>query len=118
LAPLESLEELVIDQQAATEAGLNTLARLERLRAIHIAYAEYDATQGGLSLPLDAGHKLAVSRSQRDGIRRALEALRQSHPGIVIDGNYGFDKLIDLEVPWDYDDPVMRAFVERWLHGR
>ena len=118
LAPLESLEELVIDQRVATVAGLETLNRFKRLRTIHIADAEYDTTRSGLAVSLDAGHKLAVTRSQRDGIRSALEALRQSHPGIVIDGNYGFDKLIDLEAPWDSDDPGMRAFVERWLYGR
>jgi hypothetical protein len=120
LAPLESLEELVIDQAPATAAGFEALARLRRLRTVHIAYADYDATNSGLSLPLGDGGKLAVSRSDRDGIRRALEALRRSHPGIVIDGNYDiFHKPIDLEAPWGYNDPsMMRAFVERWLYER
>lgn len=77
LAMLESLEELAIDEFMATEAGFESLVALKRLKAIHIAGPADDWTVDRLDeLPLS------------DGIDRALAALRQSHPGIVIDARY------------------------------
>lgn len=117
LAPLTSLEELAIDQRMVTSKGFEALARLDRLRAVHIdEYSDFDGTGSTAWLPLDNGGQLAVPHSEVESQLRALEMLRQTHPGIVIDADYdGFESRGDLEIPWDGD---VRAFVRRWLYER
>ncbi|HUY91495.1 MAG TPA: hypothetical protein VMV10_22335 [Pirellulales bacterium] len=123
LAPLESLEEVAIDAQIATAAGFEALVGLKHLRKVHIAIWiaiwQVDGDRSA-SLTLDNGQELAVAPSELDRIRRAIEALRQSHPGIVIDGNDDeFEKRIDLEPPWSNGDPSeMQTFMQRWLYER
>jgi hypothetical protein len=113
---LASLEELAIDQHMATAAGFEALVALKRLRAVHIDDADYDETNSRVSLPLDNGGQLAVLSSELDGLSRAMESLRRSHPRIVIDARYvEFEKRGNSEPPWDED---IQAFVQRWLYER
>jgi hypothetical protein len=81
LASLESLEELTSDNRMATTAALRSLSALKRLRAIHIAGLEMDLAAHDSSGPF-------APRSDPESLRRAVESLRQSHPRIVIDGDY------------------------------
>lgn len=119
LAPLASLEELAIDGRAATAEGLTALAGIKRLHAVHVADTFYDEAGSGVALPLDNGDQLTVAVAEVDGVRRALEMLRDSHPRIVIDTNYAdFEGHNDLQPPWDYFDKDVRAFAERWLYER
>jgi hypothetical protein len=110
LALLESLKELAINEDVATAAGIQALTALKRLKAVHIAVAgdaqAHDAKMEKIkrraeiagvaldesvrpaALALDDGSKLVVLPGELEGLRRALAALRQSHPGIVIDAAY------------------------------
>ena len=73
LAPLESLEELTSDYRMATPAALESMTSLKHLKAVHIA---------GLDLDLDS------STEKGAAVRRAVESLRRSRPGILVDGDY------------------------------
>jgi hypothetical protein len=68
LASLESLEELAI-HDVASGAGHESLCALKRLKALHI----------------EPYHWLIEDEGEIDRCRRALEALRQSNLGIVMD---------------------------------
>jgi hypothetical protein len=111
LAPLETLEELTISDDVATTTGLETLLSQRHLRAIHIINSAFGKTDRTASLVLDNGRKMAVLPSELDGMRRALQALRQAHPGIVIDAVDPFLDANDFntrtrkfEIPWDFRD--------------
>jgi hypothetical protein len=90
LALLESLEELAIDQDLATATAFEALIAVTHLRAIHIGNAQryYDQLKGLAPLTLDDGYPWGVASSDVDGLRRALDALRKSHPDLVIDSKY------------------------------
>ncbi|HVX13757.1 MAG TPA: hypothetical protein VHC22_21425 [Pirellulales bacterium] len=82
LARLESLEELTSHNGMATTSALRSLLAFKRLRAIHIA---------GLDMDLDSHtfvSPLFKPKTDAHLLRRAVESLRYSHPGIVIDGDY------------------------------
>ena len=114
LASLESLEELAIGNGKVSAASLESLAAIKGLKALHIDdigmvdgaddsdsdtddsepamdVSDFDADDSdsdtddstGL-LPLDSG-ELFVKESEVERYCQALEALRQSNPGIVID---------------------------------
>jgi hypothetical protein len=101
LAPLESLEELAIDQQIATAAAFKALIAIKHLRAVHIAKAEpYDdeIDEDLAPLALDDDYPWGVASSDVDGLRQALDALRKSHPGLVIDSKYDeFEQQFDVQ---------------------
>jgi hypothetical protein len=88
LAPLESLEELAIDNRRVTSAaGFEALLALRHLKALHIdpRYGAMGSTSERLTwLPIDNG-QMVVREGEVDRFSQALEALRQSNPGIVID---------------------------------
>jgi len=140
LAPLESLEELAIDEDLATAAGFEALIGIKSLRAVHIVgpashlsgmtneerskrRAEFvianptDVDLRPATLVLDDGHELAVLSFELDDLRRALHALRQSHPRIVIDADYReFVAKSDLRPPWGNGsliDPFMRQLLSK-----
>lgn len=73
LAPLESLEELTSDHRMATPAAIKSLVALRHLKAVHIEGLDF---------------ALATTTTGAGEVRRALEALQQSHPRIVVDSDY------------------------------
>ena len=87
LASQASLEELVIDDEALAEAPLNSLLAFKRLKTLHLASRHSDESDSGSLLSLDMDGKVFVRARYRRGCRRALKALRQSNPGIVVDKN-------------------------------
>jgi len=138
LAPLVSLEELAINEDVATAAGFEALTTLKCLKAVHVAGpadnqtddikveklerradlagASYDKTLLPVTLAFDDGRELVVLPGELDGISRALAALRQSHPGLVIDAAYEeFQKRGHVEPPWHGKDRehAMRAYARQ-----
>lgn len=137
LAASESLEELAIDEDIATAAGFEALAKIKRLKTVHISTREGfdesdeeklmrrselfepDPAANGeptlVRLSLDDGGELSVLSSEVDGLRRAMNALRHTHPGIVIDAAYSeFAEKIDLEPKWN-DDFKIDSSMQRLL---
>jgi hypothetical protein len=78
LAPLQSLEELTSEHGLATPAGIESLVALKHLKTVEIP---------GLTpidvVPADSLDP-ASSPKEAEGVRRALESLRRSHPGIAV----------------------------------
>jgi hypothetical protein len=115
LAALHSLEVLTIDEGAATAEGLDALVSLRGLREIHLAQPQNYQADRSASLPLDDGEEMAVLPSELDGARRALKALRQTHPEIVIDTDdacfYGseWEWTGRPTSPWDRDQMLDRG---------
>jgi hypothetical protein len=113
LAPLESLEELTSDNRMATPAALRSLSALKRLRAIHIAGLDMDLATHTFASPLLA------PKVDAESLRRAVESLRQSHPGIVIDGDYNsrwaageWEDFADLSLePFDNESSDLDSFL-------
>jgi hypothetical protein len=102
LASLESLEELAIDE-VALAARLKSLLAIKRLKALHIFSNKDDSLT---TLPLDKDGQLFVRESDVDACRRALEALRRSKPGIVIDAEGPpFPKHDEWHGSFDYFPP-------------
>ena len=109
LASLGSLEELAIDQGIITASGLESLLALKRLRALHIIDDSGHAVHWGEMkrlgasrtcfssigsetdlrgpLILDDGHEMFIREYEIDRCRSALQRLRRSNPGIVIDSD-------------------------------
>lgn len=143
LASLESLEELAINEYTATRLGFDAIVGLRHLKAVHIAVSEANRTDAiksamamrrarfvmagrrdadgavATTLALDDGKELVVLAFELDGLRREIQSLRRSHPGVVIDAAYAeFEKRADLKPPWDEiigDRLPLDAFVNRWL---
>lgn len=137
LAASESLEELAIDEDIATAAGFEALAKIKRLKTVHISTREgfdesdeeklmrrsdlfeLDPTANEeltlIKLSLDDSGELAVLSSEVNGLRRAMDVLRHTHPGIVIDAAYDeFAKKIDLQPQWN-DDFKIDSSMQRLL---
>ncbi len=87
LARLECLEELAIDNIIASAAGLESLRAQAHLKALHIDSEETNENYSENELPLDRDGQMFVREGEDDRCRQALEALRQSNPGIVIDSD-------------------------------
>jgi hypothetical protein len=102
LASLPALEELTLNGKALSAAGLEALSAAKRLKKLHVI-----ASHGPLSPPtyltLDDGAKLHVPESELDRSGRAFGALRQSHPGIVIDSDYD-------ALDWHEDKKVLSQY--------
>jgi hypothetical protein len=97
LASLESLEELGIDLRMARAPGLEPLIALKRLREVYIADLAFKLAWSQLGDGQDSG----VLPGGLDALHRGLQALRQSHPGIVIDDNdHAFSEKGEIEPPW------------------
>jgi len=103
LASLQSLEDLEIDDNMVSAAGIESLLALRHLKALHM-YRSYDKSARLAPLALDDGDELFVLESEVEGFRRALQMLRQSNPGIVIDTRSGeAHRYFELMPPYDYD---------------
>jgi hypothetical protein len=85
LPSLRSLEELAIDTEVASATVLESLVALKRLQALHVHSGDLDSSL--IHLPPDKNGGMRVPESAVDRRRQALEALRHSNPGIVIDSD-------------------------------
>lgn len=106
LSTLSSLEELTIDGHILSAAGLESLAAVKRLRSLHIAkgntFGFEDSNVTG-TLKLGEADGAPVSERELNVFRKAFDSLRQSHPGIVIDGNvHAIRQRFGREPPWDH----------------
>jgi hypothetical protein len=83
LAHLEGLEELSCHGDVVSAACFESLVALKHLKRLHadFEYKQPDGSKGTFELIPHVGPD-ELERSQR-----ALQVLRQTHPGIVIDGN-------------------------------
>ena len=96
LASVEALDELTIDHEAVSLAGLRAVRTIKRLHRLHL-----DQSGGPpqfAELKLDDDHVAYVSTSDFNDCVEALKALRQSHAGIVIDGDTE-----TISWPWPYE---------------
>lgn len=82
LERIRSLEEVGIDDEMITERGLTALLAIGRLQKLHIGHFRHEGPWAELSIA--PGIEVTVAAQERDGCLRALEALRQSKPGILI----------------------------------
>jgi hypothetical protein len=117
LASLECLEELGIGENMATVRGLESLAALKRVRAVHVYF-----DPGKNLTPTPGADDIRILLSgDADDLARALKALRQSHPGIVIDADYdGFEEKFQLgtgEPRWDPEQAPDRGSIHAILRG-
>lgn len=119
LAAIDSLEELDVDEEIATAVGFESLAALKHLRLVHIAAWPYDDANADLTpLSLDDGQKLGIPSSEFQGTRRAVQALRQSHPEMIIDAGHEFRARNSLEPPWTGPSRDFDSFLRRWGYTR
>lgn len=96
LASLEHLAELQIDGQAVTPATFDALRALKRLRTLRLSLPSLGAR---LPSGLTIGRNSEVVVLDDGGFCRAIEALRQSNPGITIDwGGIGIRALDEDEI--------------------
>ena len=92
LAPLESLEELTIDdyhtslkKSCVSGAGLESLLALKHLRKLHLFRSTTLGKARYIHALLGNGDEVQVLADDLDHFQRALESLRRAKPGIVID---------------------------------
>ena len=83
---LESLEELRIDDDFVSAAGLDSLRRLTNLKRLHLVRRVTYGRIRYAKLALDGGDDVAVPADELEACRRGLRDLRAALPGIVIDG--------------------------------
>lgn len=127
LASLEFLEEVAVAGDIASATGLESLLALKHLKRLHNGgpdtgrYGMHATAQ----LTLDNGDEVTVLESELDRCRRALDALRQANPEIVIDGDLrASDSLVrstdwpgELLVPTEYETIPDETLRESALHG-
>jgi hypothetical protein len=101
LAPLGSLEELTIGEDVVSTAGFESLLKLKRLRSLHIRYFDRKFLQSADAARLRFPH---LPESERHRCLRALKALQDSKPNLVIDGDvYSLDWPEERMVPSKYE---------------
>lgn len=96
LASLEALEDIAICDGAVSLAGLRAVRNINRLNRLHLD--RYSGSAEFSALELDDDCVTSVPTSDFENCVEALKALRQSHPGIVIDSDSGA-----LNWPWPDD---------------
>ncbi|HUY34001.1 MAG TPA: hypothetical protein VMV69_14735 [Pirellulales bacterium] len=116
LASVESLEEVELEGDIESPEGLEALVAVKRLKRLYLGGNPSTAGDCSGDVTLDDGDKLYVH--DVDGFRRALRALRQSKPGIVMEkyGSQVFWRRRGDDVPGSsYDTyPVHES---AWLPG-
>ena len=106
-ARLESLERLAVCRDTITVEFLKSLTTVKQLKEIRIS--PYPDTGHRAELSLDHGHKIRYSVGEIDGLRRGLEALRWSHPELVVvnhEAERATDEFEENEVrsgPWPFN---------------
>ena len=84
----ESLDERANANQGMLESESSVLSALQNLRTLRIDPNGSNGNSDRLTtLALDHGDQVFAMESEVDDLRRALNALRQSNPGIVIDSD-------------------------------
>jgi hypothetical protein len=84
LARLEFLEEVSVTGDMASATGLESLVALKHLKRLHNS-GPYIGTHATAELMRDHGGEVRVLQVEAARCRRAVDALRQANPGIVID---------------------------------
>lgn len=97
LVALPSLEEAAIDGDAISAAALESLLAVKRLARLHLG-SNYSRNAAPLAINDDG--EVDVPQQELEGCVGALEALRRTKPGIVIDANRDA-----LEWPGQYMTP-------------
>jgi hypothetical protein len=90
LASAASLDELAVSGEWIPPSWLAGLSAIERLRSLHLGgYVPYQLNIDikYSPLPLDNGSAIAVVPAELEAFRQALETLRRSRAGIVIDNH-------------------------------
>jgi hypothetical protein len=111
LAPLESLEELTVDLDSESLAGFESLLKLKRLKRLHVEFFDAESWQSPDALRGEV--QLHVPVDEIEGSVRALDALRKSNPGLVVDGDVESDF-------WDDErmTPKGDADPDRWMDAQ
>jgi hypothetical protein len=124
LASLHYLEELEVKGNQLSEAMLNSLLGLKRLKALHIHQWNNDELKFRPSVMLDLDNGAVLVREREfESCLRALESLRKSLPGIVID-SFNLDMCADHlspSAPWRYDPrlrPDLPSEHPPWDNGK
>jgi len=115
LASVDSLEDVELEGDIESAAGLEALLAIKRLKKLHLGEHPSEAGDCPGQLTLDDGKKLYVH--DVEGFRRALQALRQSKTGIVINrSSPDYSRRGDATAPeYRYDtEPVHTS---AWLPG-
>jgi hypothetical protein len=119
LASLKSLEELALDgdgdrlDPSYVPAAVLPLKGLQKL---HLNRHSYSGADYWRDITLDEGHSLLVHEDDVDEFRKAVQALRKSRPGIVIDD----DPYLILFSSWDptlfeYSEDSKPVRLSSWL---
>ena len=85
LASLPSLEELAINGDAVSAAAFESLLAVKRLARLHLGWS-YRRNSAWLAIGDNAG-SVSVPEQEHERCVRAIEALRRTKHGIVIDTN-------------------------------
>lgn len=101
LASVKSLEELAIDGDSVSPAGIRALCALTRLRLLHISRDSGEESGRVAALALDGNDVVHVPEAVLDESVLAMQALRESNRGIVLDNSV---HLIPMGLfTWAYD---------------
>jgi hypothetical protein len=120
LACLEALEELSIDGDMETPQGLTLIANVMGLKKLHLnrlvergrnsiggeqhKLRENADKYGKTTLAVERDDKLRVVEAEADAFRHALDSLRRSHPGVVVDSIHASLGWWTAHQPrWEYD---------------
>ncbi|HVC94884.1 MAG TPA: hypothetical protein VND64_14405 [Pirellulales bacterium] len=88
LPSVESIEEREISGEGMSDWESELVFAYQCLKELQmVQYGIYDKSDRMTTVALDHGDKIYALESEAEGLRRALDALRQSHPGIVIDSD-------------------------------
>ena len=119
LAPLGSLENLAIDLAAESLAGFESLLKHKRLKRLHVEFFDAESWQSPDALRREV--QLHVPVDEIEGSVRALEALRKSNPGLVVDADVESDFWDDERMapkgdadPDRWRDAQAREAVQAW----
>lgn len=96
LAAAESLEELRLEEVSPEQ--VLALRAIKRLKRLHIGGCPMGAVGNlGQELTLDDGETIYLFEDGLEEFRRALAALRESNPGIIVDS----DQMTMVDRTWD-----------------
>lgn len=94
LARRSRIEELTLNNELVRAKGLESLSGFHQLEALHLWRNEFSGgttwarfADNWENVPLDGGGYVKVLAEDFDRCDRALRALKEARPGVVIDGN-------------------------------
>lgn len=84
----DSLEDLDIAGEGMSETERGVLHVLKTFKELRVKqYGNYDKNDRLTTVSLDRGGQIFALESEVDGFLQALDALREAHPGVVIDAD-------------------------------